>query len=211
MCRVQLDHVEPGLLAVARGLHERIAHRVHVGASHRARHLIARTPRHRAWRDHLPIVGIERYVHAFPAKLGRSLQAGMAKLQADLRAALRMDEIDDALPGLHLRFRVDAGAARSDAALRCHAGHLSEYKTRAAQRSRAEVHQVEVVRHAVVRTVGRHRRHHYAVRELHIAQSEWQEHRRERPVCRAAIGAGGKPALHSLQATRGRAGADFRG
>ena len=64
------------------------------------------TPWHRAGRDQFPIAGIERLVHALPAQLRRSLQAGMAELQADLRRRLAVHEVDDALPGMHLRVRV---------------------------------------------------------------------------------------------------------
>src|SRR5579872_3382932 len=98
MCGMELDHVEVGLFGIACSLDESISHSIHVVACHSTRHLIARAPCYRARRDDMPIVGIERFVHAFPTQLGRTLQARMAKLQTNPRLGLAMDEVDDAFP-----------------------------------------------------------------------------------------------------------------
>ena len=64
---------------------------------------------------------------------------------------LVVHEVDDALPGARLRVVPRSGAARRDARVGRHAGHLREHQARAAQRARTQVHQVEVVGHAVAR------------------------------------------------------------
>ncbi len=61
------------------------------------------------------------------------------------------------------------------------------------------MHQMKLVRHAVARAVGCHRRDHDAVGQRHVPQFERQEHRRDRPVRCAATGARGEPALHAVQ------------
>ena len=61
------------------------------------------------------------------------------------------------------------------------------------------MHQVEVVGHAVLRAVGRHRRDHDAVGQPHVAQPERQEHRRDRTRSVGMSRARGEPAFQPLQ------------
>ena len=195
---VQFQHVEAGPRAVLRGRHESVAHRVHVVARHGSRHLVVRAPRNRRRRDHLP-VSLDAAARRFPpSRAGRTLRAGMAQLQTDFCTRPLVHEIDDARPGRQLLRRPQTGAAWRDAALRRDAHHLGEHQPGTAQCARAQMHHVEIVGHAVLRAVGRHRRDHDAVRQRHVAQLERQEHRRDR-TARAMPCAGGEPALHTLQ------------
>jgi len=91
-----------------------------------------------------------------------------------------MHEIDDALPGALVRVAVHAGAAKRDARLFRDVGHLGEHQAGAADGARAVVHQVPVVRHAVLRGILAHWRDHDAVVEGERAQAERLEHGRER-------------------------------
>ena len=69
-----------------------------------------------------------------------------------------------------------AGAAGADAAFGRDAGHLGEDKPRATHRALAQVHQVELVGHAVDRRIHRHRRDGDAVLDRHVAHRERREH-----------------------------------
>ena len=53
---VQLEQIEAGARGHVRRPHELVPHRVHVGARHLARHLIARRPRDRRRADDRPVV-----------------------------------------------------------------------------------------------------------------------------------------------------------
>ena len=112
---VQLDHVEARALGALHRLHVIGDRRVHVGARHRARHLAVRIIGQGRGRDDRPVALGQRLVDAVPHQPGRALAPGMAELQAELRAGVGVDEIDDALPGRLLRVVVHAGAAGRDA------------------------------------------------------------------------------------------------
>ena len=178
---------KPGLLSVTRGLHEGIAHRVHVGTSHRARDLIARGS---------TAPDLARSTSQLSASSGSSMPSQPSfvdpfspewpSCRQILRLGLPCTKSTMRFQACICAFAVHAGAARRDATLRRDAGHLGEYQTCAAQCTRAEVHEMKIVRHAVLRAVSRHRRHHDAVGKRHIAQLERQEHRRDRPVRRVA-------------------------
>ncbi len=178
--RMHLHHVEAGAMA-ALGRRDVIGdHLVHVGARHLARNRAMREIGQGRRRDDRPCALGERLVDALPHQLGRALAAGMAELQAELGLRLRVHEIDDALPRRLVRVAVHAGATRRDARLLRHVGHLGEHQAGAADRARAIVDEVPIVRHAVLRRVLAHRRHHDAVLERQPAQAERLEHRRER-------------------------------
>ena len=149
--------------------------------------LVAVRPRGCRCRHHRPVSVLQRRVHLFPAELGRALGAGMAELAADLRVGLGVDEIDDALPRRLVLRRVQAGAARRDAAFRADAGHLDADQPGAALGALGVMHEVPVGRAAVDRAVLRHRRDDDAVLEPHVAQPERREHR---PPHRVVAGAG---------------------
>ena len=159
---------------------ELVAHAIHVGARHRARHLhrrrVAAAPT-APITSQLPVV--ERHVVAFPRQLRRALAArsGRAAGRSSRRSAActksTMRRHAATCSGAYM-----PGAAERDARLGRHAGHLGDDEPRAAERARAEMHEVEVVRRAVVGAVHVHRRHDDAVGERHAAQRERREHRR---------------------------------
>ena len=95
----------------------------------------------------------------------------------------------------------------------CGVTQVISVKTRLAppKRARTEMHQMEVVRHAVMRAVGRHRRYHDAIGKLHVAQLEWQEHRRDGAVRRAGVGAAWRASPRCPPAMDDRGGGGFRG
>jgi hypothetical protein len=102
----------------------------------------------------------------------------VAQLQADLCAALAVHKVDDARERRLLRVVPQPRAAGRDAAFGCRAGHLHHHQRRAAQRARAQVHQMEVLHHAIDRAVGGHGRDDDAVLELHVHAPAAQQHRR---------------------------------
>ncbi len=110
---------------------------------------------------------------------GRALAAGMAELKPGL-GRRGVNEIDQTLPGPSLRIVPKAEAAGCDARIRRYARRLAEHEPRAAERAAAEMHQMEVVRHAVDGRIHRHRRDHDAVRQRDAAHRIRCEHRRHR-------------------------------
>src|SRR5438270_700156 len=85
------------------------------------------------------------------------LWAGMAELEPDPGATVRVHEVDDPFPGRDVLRLVHAGAARRDAAFPADVGHLREHEARASDGASAEMHQVPVVGRAVVGRVLAHR------------------------------------------------------
>ena len=69
-------------------------------------------------------------------------------------------------------------AARSDASFGRGAGHLDHHQTGAAQGACAQVHQMEIADHTVLRAVSGHRRDHDAVFQGELAQFERHQHGR---------------------------------
>ena len=172
---------------------------------------LPRRPRHRRGRHQLPVALGERRVHLLPAELGGALGAGVAELDGDLGVGLGVHEIDDALPGGLVLGRVQPGAARRDAPLRRHAGHLRDDEAGAALGALGEMHEVPVGRRAVHRPVLRHRRDHDAVLQMHPAQAERREHRRARGVRLVRPSPAPRTTSRRLPATPCRAGAGSRG
>ena len=104
----------------------------------------------------------------------------MPELDADPRVRVRVDEVDDALPGVDLPLLPQARAAGRDPPVGRDAEHLGHHEPGAAERARAEVHEMEVVRVAVHGRVHVHRRDDDAILELELAETERHEHRRPR-------------------------------
>ena len=100
----------------------------------------------------------------------------MSQLKANLRAALAVHEIGDSSPRVPLLIGIEAGASRRNPSFGRDAGHLRHHQPGPAHRAGAIVDQVEIVRHAVVRTIGRHGRDDDAVRQFKSAHPEWCEH-----------------------------------
>ncbi len=123
---------------------------------------------------------VERAIDALPHQFGRALAPGMAELQGKFRRRIGVDEIDDAAPGSFLRIIPQPGTTRRDASIAPDTRHLGEDQPGTADRTRSIVDQMEITRHALVRRIHAHRRHHGAIGNLHVAQAEWLKHRRER-------------------------------
>ena len=91
-----------------------------------------------------------------------------------------MDELDDALPRDDVLGLVHPRAAGADATLTAHVGHLRDDERGAADGARAQVHQMPVVRRAVLSRVLAHGRDDDPVRQEHVPQPERREHGRRR-------------------------------
>src|SRR5207302_1119561 len=78
-------------------------------------------------------------------------------------------------------------------------GHFGEDESRTAERSLAEMHEVEVVGRAVDRRIHRHGRDGDAVFDLHLTELERGEHRRRGCVRAAVGGALPEPALDRFE------------
>ena len=177
---VNFQHVEAAADRHFSRSNKLIAHPLHVGSAHFARHLAVRQIGQRRGRQDGPVVAIQRVVHVFPHELGRTLAARVTELQAQLRLAVAVGEGYDARPPLHMLRRVQAGAAGGDARIGGDAGHLRVQEPGAAQSACAVVHQMPVIGRALHGRVLTHRRDHHAVRQAHAAQGEGREHRRRR-------------------------------
>ena len=120
----------------------------------------------------------------------------MAQLQADLGCAAAVHKVHDAREGALLRIVPQAGASGCDAAFGCGAGHLHHHQRCATQGARTQVHQVEVLWHALDRAVGGHGRDDDAVLEREVFQGERREHGRNRRFAAC------EPGLVALQPCR---------
>ena len=175
---VQLEHVEARGLRHRRRLDEVSLHALHVGAVHRLRDLAVREVRDRRRRDQRPVPLGQRLVDTFPQPARGALAPGVGELKRDPRRRMRVNEIHDALPRRHVLGLVHPRAARADPALAAHVGHLGDDEPRAADRATAEIHQVPVVRRAVIGRVLAHRRDDDPVGQDELAQPERYEHGR---------------------------------
>lgn len=115
---MHLDHVKGRRLGRAHGLHELVAHPVHIGAVHRLWHRIARLQRLGRGRQQRPVALFPRQVAALSRQPGRALAPGMADLGAEFRLGLGTGEIGQALPGDFL-IGADAGSAGGKCGLAC--------------------------------------------------------------------------------------------
>src|SRR6185437_190558 len=149
VCAVQLDHVEACVDAMARRAYEVLPYCIHVGSRHLARRVHRWCVRNRGWSDGLPSAGIQRGVARFPRELRRTSTTRLTQLQTDLGVALAVHEVHDASPRLCVLARVHAGADEGYARVWRHAYHLGEDQPCAAECPCAEVHRVELARHAV--------------------------------------------------------------
>src|SRR6516162_10253479 len=144
MTTMHFDHVEAGALGVYGRLRVVLAHAIHLGAGDLARHMHEFVERERRGGHNFPVSVGERMIHALPAAPRRALSTGMAELQAELRAALAMDEITDAFPGGDLRVGIDARATGRDPGLFGNRRHLSEHQPGAAYAEAPKMHEMEV-------------------------------------------------------------------
>src|SRR5450759_3512317 len=168
---MQLQPIEAGAHRHLSGTHVIVAHLVHVGAIHLARHLVSGAPTHWLWPHDLPIVGGEWRIHRFPAELSRAFRAGMAELDGDFGISLGVDKIHDALPALLMLVTIKAGAAGRNSSLGGHASHFGKDQPGSALRTFSVMHKMPVVRITFYRTILRHRRNHdtvFAVSYTHL-------------------------------------------
>jgi hypothetical protein len=101
----------------------------------------------------------------------RRLAPGVLQLHTDERPA-GVHHVDDARPGLCLLVVPEPGVLRCDATLGDHRGGLGDHQPEPADRTRAEMDQVPVVRHAVDRRVLAHRGEPDPVADGGAAQGE---------------------------------------
>ena len=113
-----------------------------------------RRPRVRTFKDRLA---------ARRRRRGRALAAGMRQLHAELGHTVGPAEIVHPLERRLVFVRPHAGTSRRDPPLRIDVGHLAHHEAGAAERHVAEMHQMPIVRRAVVGIVLAHRRNHDAV------------------------------------------------
>jgi hypothetical protein len=178
MGAVQFQHIETAGLATQGRGDELLLDAIHRGAIHFARHLAVGEIRQWRRRDRVPTALLQRTVHALPHQFGRTLAAGMSKLQADLCRRIGVDEIDDPHPRRLLLVVPQTSTAGRDAGVAADAGHFREDQASAADRARAVMHEMEIGRYPLLCGIHAHRRHHRAVRNLHLAQLQRLEHRR---------------------------------
>ena len=126
-----------------------------------------------------------------PDEPRRAFATGVRQLQAHLGVAVAVREIDDALPRVDVLGCVHPRAAGCDARRRRDVGHFGHHQPGAANGARTEVHEVPIIGGAVVGEVLAHCRHHDAIRQQHVAQSERCEHGR-RDCCTAAFRRAGR-------------------
>ena len=74
----------------------------------------------------------------------------MADLHADAGVAVAVHEVHDAGESARLLVIPQAGASRGDARVGRNAGHLHHHQAGAAHGAAAQMHQVEIARHAVL-------------------------------------------------------------
>ena len=187
------------------GAHEVVAHAVHVGAVHLARHLAVREDTGAARRDDQRPVAVGAAARRSPSHSRRvePLRPAWASWMPILRRAVACTKSTMRFQARDVLGLVHAGAAGRDAALAADVGHLGDHQPGAADRAAAEVHEVPVVGRAVLGRVLAHRRDDDAVREHEVAQAERREHRRRRRLGRRRV----TPALvarASLGEPRGR-------
>src|SRR6516225_6503698 len=111
---------------------------------------------------------------------------------------LDVNEIDDTGPRPFMLGRIHPGTAGCDPPLGAHTSHLGADQSCTAFGAFAVMHEMPIGRAALDRLVLRHRRHHDAVLQPHLAQAKWREHRTADLVV-AGAGKALKPGFGALQ------------
>ena len=139
-----------------------------------------------------PAAVLQGLVGALPVESRGALPSRVAELDADLRRAEAMDEIDQAPPRGHVFVHVDARAPRRDPPVAPDGGHLGHDEPRTADCPGAEVDEVPVVDRSVPGGVLAHGRHAHPVGQGQLTQAKRREERgRRRAGARGRSGAGG--------------------
>ena len=81
----------------------------------------------------------------------------MTELEGQLGIGVGANPVHDLLEGRALGVVPQSGASWGNATVRAGSGHFDEHHGSSAQRTRAQMHQVIVARHAIDRRVLRHR------------------------------------------------------
>ena len=190
---VELEHVEARRLGHLRGADELVADQVHVGAGHLPRHLAVREVRERRRREERPVPLRERLVDPLPQRRVEPLRPAWASWRAIRAPVCRwtkstMRRQASTCSGLYIP--VQPGLIRPSRLTSVISAMTSPAPP---SRAAAEVHEVPVVRRAVLGRVLAHRRDDDPVRQHEVAQPERREHRRRggparrgTPLCRAA-------------------------
>ena len=174
---VELEHVEACTDRQPRRTHELVAHLVHVGATHRARHGKPCGVRERRRSARLPSVRAEREILPLPWQTRRTLSSRVSELETDLCRRPLVHKVNHAAPVFGVFGRVQTRAAERDSRLGRHTHHLRHDERGAAKRARAKMHEMEIVRRAVASAVHVHRGEHDTVLQRHLAQAKGREHR----------------------------------
>src|SRR2546422_2657362 len=104
----------------------------------------------------------------------------MTELHRDLGAAVGMHEVHDALPRHNVLGSIHARTAGRDPSLPRHIRHFAEHEAGPADRAAAEMYEMPVIGHPVLRDVLAHRRDNDATGQPEIAEPKWREHRGRR-------------------------------
>ena len=116
-------------------------------------------------------------VAAFPRLAGAGLATGVSELDAGDGPVL-LEEAGDPSERLHMVIEVDAAVGGADAAFRRNGRGLDHHQASAAHGTRAEMHEMPIVREAVVRRILAHRRDGDAVAQHDILQPKLVEQAR---------------------------------
>ncbi len=186
---LQFQPVETGLHGTSRGGHEVLADArqflvAGLGRDLRNTFQIGQ----RTGRNQRPVARRQRTIRLLPAELGGAAPARVIELQADACLAVGVDHVDHALPALLLFLVPQAGAARRHAAFGTDGRGLGEQQADAAQRTRTQMHQMEVARYALACRIQQGRRGDHAIVQRQLAHLEGRQQRR-----RGARAIGGQP------------------
>ena len=171
--RVQLQPFKARRQRAFRGGDKIILHAEDVCLGHGARDFCQRiTERDCARRNRGPAaLRLGQMRAAVPRQIGGRLAARVRDLNARHRA-VRLYKFRDACERRDVFFAPETEAARRDAAFRRNRRGLDDDESRAADRARAEMHKMPVIRHAVRGRILAHRRHADAVAQRHGADGQ---------------------------------------
>ena len=178
---VQLQPVHAYVGRHLRSMHKLLQHLIHVGACHGPGDLAHSLQILLLRRCHDgPVALLQRQIRTFPGQPRRGLGTRMADLHGELGIGVGVNPVADAFPGLLLLSAISTWAAGRDAPLGADTGHLGKHQTGATKRTRPQVNEVKLTRHAINRRVLRHGRDHDTVLQRDAAQGIGQEHGRRR-------------------------------
>ena len=164
---MQFDHFITDAIDAFGGLGEFPDDALDVVLGHCMRHCPAGVVGNRGWRFRRPatfFLGQDRLATSCRRR-GRAFTSCVSELNAEFGDAILTAEIVYALECLLVVVRPHTGTSRRNASLRVDVGHLAHDQSRATERHIAEVHQVPIIRGAIVGIVLAHGRDHDPVRQ----------------------------------------------